>query len=156
MKVRTQDLSGGLVAHFVYREPVEIHYDELEKGDGQVAFILPPGKSCNMVTGIDGGYVMGKAKHPNWNIIAKRVKGTGKYFQKQHGYIISEKFGKLVAWSPSFGQNEKLEFDVHEHEGKRRAINVTGPGGTPLKGQKTAKRSKQAKKVKTGKKNRNS
>ena len=34
----------------------------------------------------------------------------------------------------SFGQGEELEFDVHEHEGKRRAINVTGPGGAPLKG----------------------
>ena len=35
---------------------------------------------------------------------------------------------------PSFGQNEELEFDVHEHDGKRRAINITGPGGAPLKG----------------------
>ena len=35
---------------------------------------------------------------------------------------------------PSFGQNEELEFDVHEYGGKRRAINITGPGGAPLKG----------------------
>ena len=35
---------------------------------------------------------------------------------------------------PSFGQNEELEFDIHEHAGKRRAINITGPGGAPLKG----------------------
>ena len=37
---------------------------------------------------------------------------------------------------PSFGENEELEFDVHEHDGKRKAINVTGPGGAPLKGEK--------------------
>ena len=35
---------------------------------------------------------------------------------------------------PSFGQNEELEFDVHEHDGKRIAINITGPDGAPLKG----------------------
>ena len=35
---------------------------------------------------------------------------------------------------PSFGENEELEFDVDERDGKRRAINVTGPGGAPLKG----------------------
>ena len=38
------------------------------------------------------------------------------------------------SYIPSFGENEELEFDVHEHDGKRRAINVTGPGGAPLKG----------------------
>ena len=37
-------------------------------------------------------------------------------------------------YKPSFGDGEALEFDVHEHEGKRMAINVTGPGGAPLKG----------------------
>ena len=35
---------------------------------------------------------------------------------------------------PSFGQNEELEFDIHEYAGKRRPINITGPGGAPLKG----------------------
>ena len=37
-------------------------------------------------------------------------------------------------YAPSFGQNEELEFDIHEYDGKRRAINITGPGGAPLKG----------------------
>ena len=35
---------------------------------------------------------------------------------------------------PSFGENEELEFDVCVHGGKLRPINVTGPGGAPLKG----------------------
>ena len=37
-------------------------------------------------------------------------------------------------YAPSFGENEELEFDIHEHKGKGRAINITGPGGAPLKG----------------------
>ena len=37
---------------------------------------------------------------------------------------------------PSFGENEELEFDVYNNNnnGKLRAINITGPGGAPLKG----------------------
>ena len=37
-------------------------------------------------------------------------------------------------YAPSFGENEELEFDVCVHGGKLRPINVTGPGGAPLKG----------------------
>ena len=35
---------------------------------------------------------------------------------------------------PSFGENEEVEFDVYVHGGKLSAINITGPGGAPLKG----------------------
>merc|ERR1711893_304133 len=101
-----------------------------------------------MVTGIDGGYVLGNDQHPSWNIIGDRVKGTGIFFDVKNGfgYIESEKFGDLItqriylgameneSFIPSFDENEELEFDVHEHNGKRTAINVTGPGGAPLKG----------------------
>ena len=39
-------------------------------------------------------------------------------------------------YAPSFGENEELEFDVYNNNnnGKLRAINITGPGGAPLKG----------------------
>ena len=49
-------------------------------------------------------------------------------FQINLGEMENEKY------VPSFGQNEELEFDVHEYSGKRRAINITGPGGALLKG----------------------
>ena len=50
-------------------------------------------------------------------------------------------------YAPSFGQNEELEFDIHEHDGKRRAINITGPGGAPLKGFIFARSKKTKKKL---------
>ena len=46
--------------------------------------------------------------------------------------------------APSFGEGEELEFDVHEHNGKTKAVNVTGPGGAPLKGLRFKPRDPQA------------
>ena len=41
---------------------------------------------------------------------------------------------KEFEYAPSFGVGEGLEFDIHEHNGKKKAVNVTGTGGTPLNG----------------------
>ena len=96
MKVRTQTVSAGLPANFAPGELLEIHYDKLEENDGKLK--LPFGSSSK-VTGIDGGHVIGSDTHPTWNIIGKRVKGTGKFFsvKEGYGYIETEKFGDLIA-----------------------------------------------------------
>ena len=101
MKVRTQNVSGGLPANFANGELLEIHYDKLDENDGRLR--LPFDKNSK-VTGIDGGHVIGTDTHPTWNIIEKRVKGTGKLFnvKKGYGYIESEKFGDLQAHRVSF------------------------------------------------------
>ena len=94
MKVRTHNLSGGLTANFGNGELLEIHYEKLDENDGKLKL---PFEKSSMVTGIDGGYVLGNDQHPSWNIIGNRVKGTGKFFliKKGFGYIETEKFGDL-------------------------------------------------------------
>ena len=99
MKVRAA--SGGPVANFAEGELLEIHYDKLDENDGSLR--LPFDKNSK-VTGIDGGYVIGTDNHPMWNIIEKRAKGTGKWFnfKKRYGLIETEKFGDLTANMVSF------------------------------------------------------
>ena len=110
MKVRTQSVSGGLPANFAYGELLEIHYDKLDENDGKLQ--LPFDKNSK-VTGIDGGHVIGNDDHPMWNIIEKRAKGTGKFFnvKKGYGYIETEKFGELNVQRVSFtGQPSQMHF----------------------------------------------
>ena len=110
MKVRTQFLPGGLVANFANGELLEIHYDKLDENDGKLQ--LPFDKNSK-VTGIDGGHVIGNDDHPMWNIIEKRAKGTGKFFnvKKGYGYIETEKFGELNVQRVSFtGQPSQMHF----------------------------------------------
>ena len=110
MKVRTQSISGGLVANFANGELLEIHYDKLDENDGKLK--LPFGKNSK-VTGIDGGHVIGNDNHPMWNIIEKRAKGTGKLFfvKEGYGYIETDKFGDLFAHRVSFtGQPSQMNF----------------------------------------------
>ena len=93
MEVRSGTLYGGFSAKFSNEELVEIliHYVELKENDGKIK--LPLGKCCNTVTEIDESHVMGNDKQPSWNIIAKRVKGTGRIFyaERGYGYIETEK-----------------------------------------------------------------
>merc|ERR1712235_44083 len=127
----------SIPANFANGELLELHYEKLgETNDGKLK--LPFDKN-SMVTGIDGGHVNGIPTHPTWNIIGQKVKGTGKLFnvKRGFGYIETEKYGDLKAFQdnlgpmvnekhiPSFRQGDQLEFDVHEYEGKRFAINVT-------------------------------
>ena len=82
-------------ANFGSGEALEIHYEKLDENDGKLRL---PFEKSSMVTGIDGGHVMGAENHPSWNIIQKRVKGNGKFYsiRKNFGYIETEKFGDLV------------------------------------------------------------
>ena len=91
--------SGRLVANFAEGELLEIHGKLLEiHGKLKLYF-----DKNSKVTGIDGGHVIG-ADTPTWNIIEKRAKGTGKWFnfKKGYGYIKTEKFGDLKAHRVSF------------------------------------------------------
>ena len=108
MKVRAA--SGRLVANFAEGELLEIHYDKLDENDGRLK--LPFDKNSK-VTGIDGGHVIGADTHPTWNIIEKRAKGTGRWFdfKKGFGYIETEKFGDLQAQRVSLtGQPSQMHF----------------------------------------------
>ena len=69
-----------------------------------------------------------KVRNPSSSLGIKYFINILIQFQVNLGTMENEKY------IPSFGKGEELEFDVHEHEGKRMAINVTGPGGAPLKG----------------------
>mmetsp|Transcript_76475 Transcript_76475/g.216196 ORF Transcript_76475/g.216196 Transcript_76475/m.216196 type:complete len:134 (+) Transcript_76475:88-489(+) len=71
--------------------------------------------------------------------------GTVKFFNPERGFgfIVSEGQDFFVHYTNiepaggfrSLGDGEEVEFDVEEdHTGKQRAVRVTGPAGSPVKG----------------------
>jgi len=79
--------------------------------------------------------------------MAAKTQGTCKWFNATKGFgFITDKSGgedlfvhHSAIYAPGFktlAEGEELEFDIETDEnGRKKAVNVTGPGGAPVKGE---------------------